>query len=125
MRVEFVIKSSIRTISLIAMMAYLQGCIKVDTPPALELIVIDQYNNPVGEVLLALFDTQEEWAMQENPLQAWKISDANGRVMFVNLQERNYFIFAEKDKLNNLKNEITTSDILLNNQIRQIRIHID
>ncbi|MEA1875970.1 MAG: hypothetical protein U9N86_03825 [Bacteroidota bacterium] len=128
MRIEYVIKSSLsslRILSLLLMMAYLLACIKVDTPPSLEITVLDQYNNPVEEVLVTIFDSQEEWAMRENPLQAWKMTDGNGKVMFVNLQETNYFIYAEKGKLNNLKNEIKTADNLLNNQIRLIRIHVD
>lgn len=107
------------------MTAYLLACIKVDTPPSLEITVIDQFNHPVKEALVTIFDSQEEWAMRENPLQAWKMTDDNGKVMFLNLQETNYFIYAEKGKLNNLKNEIKTAEYLLNNQIRLIRIHVD
>lgn len=125
MKIEYVIKSSLRILSLLLMMAYLLACIKVDTPPSLEITVIDQYNNPVKEALVTIFDSQEEWAMRKNPLQAWKMTDDNGKVMFVNLLETNYFIYAEKDMLNNLKNEIKTADSLLKNQIRLIRIHVD
>jgi len=101
------------------------ACIKVDTPPSLEITVVDQYNNPVSEVLVSIFDKQEEWAMRENPLQAWKMTNADGEVLFVNLQEINYFIYAEKNDVNNIKNEIKTSDHLLINQKRLIRIHLD
>lgn len=125
MRIEYVIKSGLRIISLFLLTAYLLACIKVDTPPSLGITVIDQYNNPVKEALVTIFDSQEEWAMRENPLQAWKMTDDNGKVMFVNLQETNYFIYAEKGKLNNLKNEIKTAENLLDNQIRLIRIHVD
>jgi len=125
MRIDNRIKRSLRIFSLIVLTSYLAACIKVDTPPALEITVIDQYNNAVSGALIAIFDSQEEWAMRENPVQAWKMTDTNGKVMFVNLQEINYFIYAEKDNLNNLKNEIRISDIILNNQIRIIRIHID
>jgi len=125
MRIDNRIKRSLRIFSLIVLSSYLAACVKVDTPPALEITVIDQYNNAVSGALVAIFDSQEEWAMKENPVQAWKMTDANGKVMFVNLQEINYFIYAEKDNLNNIKNEIRISDIILNNQIRIIRIHID
>ena len=79
----------------------------------------------MSEALVALFDSQEEWALRENPIQVWKITDSFGEVQFLNLQEKNYFIYAEKGNLNNLTTEITTSSKLINNQIRLLIIHIE
>lgn len=115
----------LRIYGLIVLTVCLASCIKIDTPPSLGIVVIDQYNNPVSEALVAIFDSQEEWGMKENPVQSWKMTDINGIVKFVNLKEANYFIFAEKNNLNNLKNEIGTTSALVINHERIIRIHID
>lgn len=107
------------------MITSVSACIKVDTPPAIEITVLDSFNNVVSDALVAIFDNQDEWAMRENPLQVWKKTDINGKVLFLNLQERNYYVFAEKGNLSNLKTEILTNNKLLVNQIQSLRIHID
>lgn len=103
----------------------LSGCLKIDTPPALEIQVLDSFNNPVKNAVVGLFDNQEEWGMLENPIQVWRTTDQQGRVRFLNLLEKKYYIFAEKGALNNLKTEIVISDKLLRNELRLITIHIE
>ncbi len=101
------------------------ACMKIDNPPALEIIVLDQFNNPVQQALVGLFENQQEWGMLENPVQAWKATDANGSVVFINLKPENYFIFAQKGESDNLKNEIQTNQQLSENKLLRVIIHID
>ena len=115
----------VKVLSLTLMLVTVAACVRIDTPPSLEITIVDSFNNVVSEALVALFDSQEEWALRENPIQVWKITDSFGEVQFLNLQEKNYFIYAEKGNLNNLTTEITTSSKLINNQIRLLIIHIE
>lgn len=101
------------------------ACMEVDTPPSLEVTVSDQFNNPVSGAAVALFADQEQWGMLENPVQVWKLTDEEGKVIFTNLFEQTYYIFAEKEARNNLKNEIKTPVPLMVNQRRLVIIHID
>ena len=103
----------------------LSGCIQVDTPAALEITVLDQYNNPVSGASVAIFDDLNQWGMLENPVQVWKLTDDLGIVTYTGLSEQHYYIFAEKGELNNLKNEIKTITPTIENQVLKIRIHID
>lgn len=101
------------------------SCIRVDTPPVLEIIVLDQFNNPVSEAVVGIFDDREQWGMLENPAQVWKSTDEDGSVLFTGLFEKHYYIYAEKDGENNLKNEMVTQIPLMMNEQRRLIIHID
>ncbi len=125
MRIASHIRRKLSVLSLLFVVLTMATCIKVDTPPALEVTILDSFDNTAGQVLVGIFDSQVEWAMGENPIQAWKMTDSNGKVMFANLKEKSYFIYAEKDNLNNLKNEIGTKTGLNINEIRSLLIHID
>lgn len=106
-------------------MCFVPSCIPVDTLPSLEIVVLDQYDNPVHQAVVGVFDDLEQWGLRENPVQAWKLTDEDGVVTFLNLNESHYYFFVEKGQANNLKNEIKTSVPLLINTKRQLTIHID
>ncbi|MCD6347695.1 MAG: hypothetical protein J7L96_09775, partial [Bacteroidales bacterium] len=75
--------------------------------------------------LVGLFSSFDEWSMLENPVQVWKETNAEGKATFLNLQTLNYYIYAEKDSLNNMMNEIKTEKSLEVNVLAELEIHID
>lgn len=101
------------------------ACIQIDTPPSIEITVLDQFSNPVDQAAVALYSNLEQWGMGENPVQTWKLTNSEGKVIFVNLIEQNYYILAEKAELTNLKNEISTQVPLIANTRRQLIVHVD
>jgi len=101
------------------------SCIKIDTPPGLKVTVMDIYNEPVNEALVALFDSQKEWGMLENPVQTWKMTDEEGSVTFFNLEEKVYYLYAEKDSLTNVQDQIAVAVSLNKNTIGQVTVHIE
>lgn len=103
----------------------LNSCIMIDEPPSIEIKVVDEFNNPVDQALVGVFQNFDEWGMKENPIQAWKKTQDDGKVIFVELLKMNYYIVVEKGKLNNLRNEIRTTEALTENRITKLVIHID
>ena len=103
----------------------LVSCVKIDTPPALEVKVLDQYNDVVAGARVSLYTSLEEWSMLENPVQVWKNTDQNGKVTFLNLQEVFYYVYVEKDTLNNIKEEIVTHQKLKVNIISTLEVHVN
>jgi len=103
----------------------LSSCIKIDVPPSIEIHVVDEFSNPIDQAFVGIFQNVDEWGMKENPVQAWKKTQEDGTVIFVELLEMNYYVVVEKGKLNNLRNEIRTTEVLKENRITKLVIHID
>ena len=103
----------------------ISGCTKIDTLPMLEITVNDLNGSPVDGVLVALFDELDEWSMLENPVQAWKETGFNGRVLFRDLKEEVYYFYADGDSINNVGHEIRLGDPLAMNEIRKITIIVE
>ncbi len=119
------IKTPIYIVFLTTIVLLVSSCIKIDVPPSLEILVVDEFNNPIDQALVGLFESVDEWGMKENPVQAWKKTQDDGKVIFVELLEMNYYVVVEKGKLNNLRNEIRTTEVLKDNRITTLVIHID
>ena len=110
---------------LLAVPIYFSGCAKIDTLPMLEITVIDGNGGDVEGALIGLSDDMDEWSMIENPVQAWKETDINGKVLFRDLKEEVYYFYADGDSLNNLGNEMMLKVPLKLNEIRKITITIE
>ncbi len=103
----------------------LSSCTKIDMLPQLELSVVNIEGQAVSGVIVGVFDQQDEWSMRENPVQTWRETDDNGRVLFIDLQEQIYFFYADGDTLNNVGNEIKLNEPLQLNELRKVRIIIE
>jgi hypothetical protein len=101
------------------------SCTKIDTPPMLEITVKDDNGQTVEGIAVGLFDDIDEWSMLENPVQAWKITDITGKVLFRDLMEDIYYFYADGDSINNIGRDIMLSDPLKINEIRQITIVVE
>lgn len=102
----------------------LQGCIKFDTLPQLEILVLDEKGASVPGAYVALFESAGEWNSRENPVQVWRRTDSGGKVMFVDLKEITYFVYARFDGKDNSVDEISVPAPLQVNQRAKIVIHV-
>ena len=100
------------------------GCIKVDTPAQLEISVIDDTGAGASGAYVALFDSYEEWNNRANPVQVWRQTDSAGKVVFVDLKEITYFIYARIDGKDNSIGEISIVEPLQVNRRDQIVVHV-
>lgn len=101
------------------------ACVKIDTPPMLEIRVVDIGGNPQEGIVVGLFDELDEWSMQQNPVQAWRETDKQGKVRFIDLQEIAYYIFADGDSVNNLGNKVRLDEALKYNEQRQLTVTVE
>ena len=94
----------------------LQGCVKVDSLPQLEILVVDETGACVSGAYVSLFDSSEEWSSRKNPVQVWRRTDSDGKVVFVDLKEITYYIYARFDGKDNSVGEVFTAEALQVNQ---------
>jgi len=106
-------------------LAWFSSCSKQDTNPQLEIKVVNLDGQPVPDVKVGLFDELDEWSMLENPVQVWRETDQNGEVLFVDLIEQVYYIYADGDSLSNIGHQIMLDEVLIVNEIRQLTVTIE
>ena len=102
----------------------IQGCAKFETLPQLEIQVVDENGAKVPGAYVALFNSADEWAWRSNPLQVWRKTDAEGKVLFVDLREIEYFVYVRFDGKDNSMDEISTNAALALNTRKVITIHV-
>lgn len=94
----------------------MSGCFKVDTLPQFEIRVVDESGKAVAGAYVALFDSADEWNRRENPVQVWRRTDSAGTVIFADLKEITYYIYARFDGKDNSVGEVFTAGPLGVNQ---------
>jgi len=72
----------------------------VDENPQLRVVVIDNSSSIVSECNVQLFTTEEDWINKTNIVQSAS-TDSKGEVLFSDLEELQYYIFAKKDRRSN------------------------
>ena len=102
----------------------LQGCVKTDNLPQLEVLVKNENGAPVAGSYVGLFNNLDEWNKRVNPVQVWRTADSDGKVLFTDLRETEYFVYVRYDGMDNSLTEISTFGLLVINQRTQIIIHI-
>jgi len=85
---------------------------------------LDQDQAPLPDVLVALFSSREDWQHLENPVQAWRQTGPEGKVLFIDLKETTYWIYCRKGDRDNSFDEIMTDGDLKMNQKARILIHL-
>jgi len=106
------------------MSVFINSCIKPDSSPRLEILVLDESGDPVTNAFVSLYETIEEWGMKETPVQAWKKTDKYGKVVFVTLNEIVYYIYVVKENKDNSDGFVKTEEILKLNEIVKVKIYI-
>ncbi len=71
-----------------------------DNPPQLEISVFDLQSQPVSNVNVSLFLSLSDWENQQNSIVSAS-TDADGKILFENLQEKSYWFLAKKGELTN------------------------
>jgi hypothetical protein len=102
----------------------LAGCFKVDTLPQLEILVLDETGAIVSGADVALFDSIDEWNKRENPVQVWRRTGIDGKVVFVDLKEITYYVYVRFDGKDNSLGEISTAAPLQVNYKNKIVIKV-
>jgi len=100
------------------------GCGKMDTLPQLVISVYNENGELVKGAFVALFDSPEEWYNRNNPVQVWRRTGDDGKVIFVDLKEITYYFYARFDGKDNSVGEISTQEPLQMNQRTIISVHI-
>src|SRR5450759_2523557 len=94
--------------SMVISMAFVHyGCSKVDTLPQLEIQVLDEKGANISGAYVALFDSADEWNKRINPMQVWRQTDLNGKVVFVDLKEITYYFYVRFDGKDNSVGEVS------------------
>ena len=101
------------------------SCTKIDTPPMLEIKVVNTNGQAVSGVMVALFNGLDEWSMLENPVQVWRETDTDGKVLFIDMIEEIYYFYADGDSLSNIGHEIKLLEPLRMNEKRQVTVTVE
>lgn len=70
-------------------------------PTKLDITVRDELGNVVEGASVQLFKTQEDYDKSQNPISEVKKTDAKGRVVFTDLEAKEYYVQAAKGDLDN------------------------
>jgi uncharacterized GH25 family protein len=68
---------------------------------SLRLTVLNELGNPVEGASVTLYNSQEDYRNEQNPVGETQTSDKKGRVRFGKLEPKVYFIHATKDDMSN------------------------
>jgi hypothetical protein len=102
----------------------LMGCEKPDNLPQLEIQVLNESDTPVAGAYAALFESYEEWLARENPVQVWRRSGSDGKILFTDLEEKRYFFYIRFSESDNSMNTISLTEPLKINTRTEITVYI-
>jgi hypothetical protein len=100
------------------------GCTKFETLPQLEIQVVDESGSKIKGAYVALFNSTVDWAGRSNPVQVWRMTDSDGKVLFVDLQEIEYYVYVRFDGKDNSLDDISTFEPLTVNKRKVMTVHI-
>ena len=95
----------------------------VDVPPQLEIIVVDLDGNTISDALVKLYFNEKDWNFDENAVIEKRTGDS-GSILFEDLKEQVYFIYAEKESKNNRHGVATFDQALQVNKLLKLNIEI-
>ncbi|MFC2096979.1 hypothetical protein ACFLSI_01465 [Bacteroidota bacterium] len=102
----------------------LNSCVKPDDAPRLEITVMNEAEEVVTDAYVSLYENIDEWGMQNNPVQVWKKTNAEGKVTFIGLREIVYYFVIKKDQLDNSGTQVSLDNKLKMNEFVKIAVEI-
>lgn len=106
------------------------SCKNVDIPKiqllktSLEITVRNSLGNTEEGTSVQIFETEEDYNNEENPVGGKQITDEKGRVKFSDLKPMIYYIYATKDDMSNFNAGIKT-DTLQEKRMNKVTVIID
>ncbi|MEO9964302.1 MAG: carboxypeptidase-like regulatory domain-containing protein [Reichenbachiella sp.] len=92
-------------------------------PTSLKVSVLDELGNPVQDAEVSLFDNEEDYRAETNPL-AQKVTDKKGVAVFKKLDPVRYYILASFQDKNNIGSGVQT-DSLVEGRINKVNTIIE
>ncbi len=123
-----IIKHKYRFLVLLILMIigfFQHSCLKPDISPRMEIKVINAAGDAVRGAYVSLFENIDEWGMQKNPMQVWKETNDDGKVLFIGLSEIVYYFYITKDNLDNSDGYISIEEPLMKNKVVIIEVTIN
>ena len=102
----------------------LNSCVKPDDAPRLEITVYNEAGDQVEGAYVSLYENIDEWGMENNPVQVWKKTNAEGKVIFIGLREIVYYFVVKKDQMNNSGTQVCLVSKLKMNEFMKVNIDI-
>lgn len=79
---------------------------------SLQLTIMDGIGNYQGDVEVTLYETEEDYKAETNPVQDPKFTDKKGKVTFKELKSQSYYVKAVKGKKNNVGGAEQTAELV-------------
>lgn len=98
--------------------------IYIDNPPQLEIVVIDVNNNKIPNAIVTIYLNEDDWQNKTNSIEQQN-TDANGTVLFENLEEVIYYFYVQKGNLDNTLGVSYFANPLKKNEIRVVQTTIN
>lgn len=90
----------------------------------LRLTILDELGNLVEGADVTLYNSDEDYRKEQNPVMEKQVTDSKGRVKFVGLEPKVYYVLAEKEDKDNAGAGVQT-DTLQEGRINKVNIVIE
>jgi len=79
----------------------------------LSVTVLNKLGNPVEGVVVKVFGTKEDYQKKENEVSPAQQTNKKGKTLFVGLEKKAYFIYAEKGDMDNVGSGVQTDTLVI------------
>lgn len=90
----------------------------------LRLTILDELGNLVEGADVTLYNSDEDYRQEQNPVMEKQVTDSKGRVKFIGLEPKVYYVLAEKEDKDNAGAGVQT-DTLQEGRINKVNIVIE
>lgn len=107
----------------------LTGILAFNTPlqilkTQLRITILNELGNTVEGANVTLYNNDEDYRQEKNPVMETQLTDSKGRVKFTGLEPKVYYVHAEKDDKDNAGAGVQT-DTLQEGRINKVNIIIE
>lgn len=90
----------------------------------LRLVILNELGNTVEGANVTLYNNDEDYRQEKNPVMETQVTDSKGRVKFSGLEPKVYYVHAEKGDRDNAGAGVQT-DTLQEGRINKVNIIIE